>query len=187
MKKPILSIVAAVLSLAAFASTVTQFRPLAAGEFESGAVGGKLVAIQVFSPVASGTVSLKSIYEAAVFTNAVQIETFTATNMTVVSSNRLDATVSTNTVPAAMFAFPTWQRAYPFNILVSSNAAVSVSVSTNTWPVFEKSVFVTNTIASGTCSGGIFTNAPSGVYLAPGEKLLFTGTATGGHLRLILE
>ena len=79
------------------------------------------------------------------------------------------------------------QRAYPFNILVSSNAAVSVSVSTNTWPVFEKSVFVTNTIASGTCSGGIFTNAPSGVYLAPGEKLLFTGTATGGHLRLILE
>ena len=187
MKKPILSIIAAVLSLAAFASTVTQFRPLAAGEFESGAVGGKLVAVQVFSPVASGTVSLKSIYEAAVFTNAVQIETVTATNMTVVSSNRLDAAVSTNIFPAAMFSYSAWQRGYPFDMLISTNESVSVTVATNKWPVFEKSVFVTNDLASGTCSGGIFTNAPSGVYLAPGEKLLFTGTATGGHLRLILE
>ncbi len=187
MKKPILSIIAALLSLAASASTVAQFRPLAAGEFESGPVGGKLVAVQVFSPVESGTVSLQSIYEAATFTNAIEIKTFIATNMTVISSNRVDAALSTNTFPAAMFLFSTWQRAYPFNVLISTNETVSTTVTTNQWPVFEKSVFVTNTLASGSCSGGIFTNAPSGIYLAPGEKLLFTGTATGGHLRLILD
>lgn len=63
--------------------------PLSGEWYSSGtASGGKLVAVQAFSTNATGTVALKTVYQAPVFTNAVKISTVTATNYVVVASNR---------------------------------------------------------------------------------------------------
>jgi len=51
--------------------------------------GGKLVSVQAFSTNATGTVALKSVYAATVFSNAVAVSSTTATNYVVIASNRI--------------------------------------------------------------------------------------------------
>lgn len=84
------------LTLAILASCILQAyqvvevnNPLSGEWYSSGTTsGGKLVAVQAFSTNATGTVALKTVYQAPVFTNAVKISTVTATNYVVVASNR---------------------------------------------------------------------------------------------------
>ena len=208
------------------AGEVVEFRNV--GDEFSAPRGGKLTRVEVFSTNATGSVTLKSVWTAPVFTNAVQIETFTATNVTVVSSNRTAAlwrtvpvtvvgdivtytnaafgtvhvvtntaivytnlpnqVVFTNAYPAAGFTFGAWQRAHPVETILSSNAAVTVTATTNSWPVFQRNVAVTNTIISGgSLSGNKYGGAPSSdTWIAPGEWLLYEGPR-GGFLRLVLE
>lgn len=186
MKKLSAILATAAAALCLFAAEVVEFRN-ASSEFNAPR-GGKLTRVEVFSTNTTGSVTLKSVWTAPVFTNAVQIETFTATNVTVVSSNRVDATVATNAYPAADFTFGKWQRAHALESLISSNAAVSVTATTNTWPVFKSNVSVTNAIISGgSLSGNKYGGAPSSdTWIAPGERLIYEGPK-GGFIRLILE
>jgi hypothetical protein len=226
MKKLLAILATAAAALCLSAAEVVEFRNVG-GEF-SAPRGGKLTRVEAFSTNATGSVTLKSVWTAPVFTNAVQVETVTATNVTVVSSNRTAAlwrtvpvtvvgdivtytnsafgtvhtvtntatvytnlpnqVVFTNAYPAADFTFGAWQRAHPVETLLSSNAAVTVTATTNSWPVFQRNISVTNTIISGgSLTGNKYGGAPSSdTWIAPGEWLIYEGP-TGGFLRLILE
>ena len=227
MKKTIFML-AILAGLAASAFSVIEIsRPESGAGFTSGS-GGKLVAVEAFSTNATGTVNLSSIYTAPVFTNAVAVETVTATNYTVVSSNRLaftrmtlynivtnaveistnvfthavqtniiTSTVMTNVPVAVELSTNTFHavtpeafaRAYPMHTLLSLSTNVTTTATTNIWPVLQREVAVTNAIISGgTCSGSMYSGAPAtNTYLKAHEWLIFSGTATGGFLRLILE
>ena len=73
------------------AHQVVEIRNPVSGEgFTSGTMsGGKLVAVQAFSTNATGTVTLRSVYTAPVYTNAVKVATVTSTNYVAVVSNRV--------------------------------------------------------------------------------------------------
>ena len=90
MKKILFLFVALVALLELPAYQVVEVRNPVPGEgFTSGTTsGGKLVAVQAFSTNATGTVALKTVYQAPIFTNAVRIASVTATNYVVVASNR---------------------------------------------------------------------------------------------------
>jgi len=178
MKKT-LSIIAAFAAFACVAASVVPFSPSNGGVFKL-SQGGKLTRVEAFSPVNGGTVALSSIYSAPVYTNAVKISTFTNVTYTVVESNAYTHVVTTNAFPNLSFIDD------PGIIGVSTNSVVSAT--TNTWPVLQKTVAVTNSIFSGTQTGFVYTNAlGTAKYLAPGEVLLFTGTGVGGWIRLIFE
>ncbi len=226
MKKLLAILATATAALCLSAAEVVEFRNV--GDEISAPRGGKLARVEAFSTNATGSVTLKSVWTAPVFTNAVQIETFTATNVTVVSSNRTAAiwrtvpvtvigdivtytnsafgtvhtvtntatvytnlpnqVVFTNAYPAADFTFSAWQREHPVDTLLSSNAAVIVTATTNSWPVFQREVSVTNTIISGgSLTGNKYGGAPSSdTWIAPGERLIYEGPK-GGFIRLVLE
>ena len=178
MKKTI-SILAAFAVFAAVAATVVPFKPADGVAFKL-SQGGKLTRVESFSPVSGGTIALSSIYSAPVYTNAMEIFTFTNFTYTVVESNAYTHVVATNTFPNLSFIDD------PGIVSVSTN--VVVSATTNAWPVLKETVSVTNAIVSGTQTGYIYTNELGSVkYLAPGERLLFTGTGVGGFVRLIFE
>ena len=103
-------------------------------------------------------------------------------------TNLPNQVVFTNAYPAADFTFSAWQREHPVDTLISSNAAVTVTATTNSWPVFQREVSVTNTIISGgSLTGNKYGGAPSSdTWIAPGERLIYEGPK-GGFLRLVLE
>ena len=191
MKKllAILAASAAVLCMSAF--EVVEVSSPASGEEFVVSAGGKLVAVQAFSVEASGTVALSSVFEAPVYTNAVLIRSSSFTNYVVVSSNRIDRALATNTLPRDVygpFKVSAWQNLHPFDVFVSVATNEVEVVATNAWPVLKEIVAVTNALVSGTCSGHVYSGSPaSAAYVKPRERLVFSGTATGGFLRLILE
>jgi len=179
MKKLSITLAAIALSLIASAATVASFAP------EDGATytvknGGKLIRVESFAPAAGGTFALSAIYSADVYTNAQTVATFTNTTYTVVETNYYTHAVSTNTFPNLSFVDD------PGILGVTTNT--TVFAVTNTVAVYEKTVAATNALASGTATGLVGTNTlQNAAFIAPGEKLLFTGTAVGGWLRLIFE
>ena len=166
-------------AFACAAAVVVPFSPMSGGTFKL-SQGGKLVRVEAFSPVSGGTVALKSIYSADVYTNALSIATATNYLYTVVESNAYTHVVSTNAFPNL-----SWVND-PGIIGISTN--MTVVATTNSWPVFKETVAVTNDIVSGSQTGYLYTNTlGTAKYLAPGERLLFTGTGVGGFVRLIFE
>lgn len=177
--KKLFATLALFAAFACAAAVVVPFSPTSGGTFKL-SQGGKLVRVEAFSPVSGGTVALSSIYSAPVYTNAVEIYTLTNVSYTVVESNAYTHAVTTNAFPNLSFVDD------PGIIGVSTNTVVSAV--TNRWPVFQKTVAVTNSIVSGTQTGYIYTNElGTAKYLAPGEVLRFTGTGVGGFIRLIFE
>ena len=219
MKKALLlSAFVALFSLVASAFNVVRLAPTPSGAFSLGG-GGKVANVTVFAPT-NGTCSLKSVYESALFTNAVEISSASVTNVAVVSSNRLAATskqvpivvtngvtvvtnaalgtvtyytntavvvtnvpaqtVFTNSYPAADFTLAGWSNENPVSTFLS--------ISTNAVPVYWKSVAITNTVVTGSAASNIYSNAPAAdTYLAPGERMIFDGTALGGFLQVVFE
>lgn len=179
MKKLSITLAAIALSLIASAATVASFAP------EDGATytvknGGKLVRVESFAPVSGGTFAISSVYSADVYTNAIDVATLTNTTYTVVETNYYTHAVTTNTFPNLSFVDD------PGILGVTTNT--TVFAVTNTVAVYEKTVAATNALASGTATGLVGTNTlQNAAFIAPGEKLLFTGTAVGGWLRLIFE
>jgi hypothetical protein len=177
--KKIIAFFAAAAAFACMAAVVVPFSPTNGGVVKLG-TGGKLTRVEAFSPVSGGTVALKSIYAAKVYTNAIAITVATNVSYRVVETNYYTHTVFTNDFPNLSFEDD------PGILSVATN--VAVSAVTNVWPVFKETLAVTNSIVSGTQSGYTYTNSlASPVYLAPGETLLFTGTGVGGFVRLIFE
>ena len=178
MKKTIL-FMAMVAGFAAFAA-VRQIAPVPGEPFAAG-LSGKVAHVVAFSPVVSGTVAINRIWSAPTFTNAVEIHVSTSTVWAVTYSNLVTHALMTNRVDFMPFPIEVYCD------IIASNATTTVTAETNTWQVQSGVFSVTNTIASGTCSGGVFTNAPSGVWISSLDTLVFTGTATGGFLRIATE
>ena len=65
---------------------------------------------------------------------------------------------------------------------------VTVVTTNSVTPVKAYDLTITNAIFSGSCEGNCFHGVPSpDVWVFPGDKILFGGTATGGALRLVIE
>ena len=178
MKKPFILATLALAVCAAFAFHVTQFAPKDGASYTLGTAGGKLVAVQAFAPN-NGGVSLKSVWSSDVYTNVVQLVPSTSTVYTVTYSNAYTHVVSTNRYNTLSWIYD------PYIIAQATNT--TVTVTTNTWKAWEKTVAITNALVSGTAVSNVYTGAPAlATFLAPGEKLLVEG-ATNGWIRLILE
>jgi hypothetical protein len=178
MKKIIASL-ALFAALACAAAVVVPFSPTSGGTFKL-SQGGKLTRVEAFSPVSGGTLALSTIYSAPVYTNAIEISTYTNHEYTVIASNAYTHVVSTNTFPNLSWIDD------PGIVNVTTNTAIVAT--TNRWPVLKETIAVTNSVFSGTQTGYTYTNAlGTAVYLAPGEVMRFTGTGVGGWIRLIFE
>lgn len=179
MKKKISFLALAFCNLAV--AGVNQYAPTPGAEFAS-ADGGALKYVQVFSAESSGTVALARVLSVNSYTNAVAITATTNTEFTVVWTNTVSHAVTTNVYDNVNVHKPIYCE------ILSSNIVTSVTATTNTWPVLKEVVSTTETICSGSCSGGGYTNAPANVWLLPGEKLIFSGGAsTNGWIRLAVE
>ena len=183
MKKMIFAI-AAMIAATLSAFQVVQPTVGADGRLTAQA-GGKLVRVIAVSPtVATGTVNLEAVYSTALFTNAVDIATTTGTTYRVAWSNQVSHAVFTNEYAT----LPIPVQIYCAQLSIATNT--TVTAITNTWPVYERTAYVTNAIVTGgTASGGIYSAAPaSDTYLSGTDTLYFSGTATSnGFLRLVFE
>lgn len=173
-----------ILTLAACtiaAAGVSQYSPTP-GEAFASADGGALKSVKVFSAVAGGTVKLERQLAVNAYTNAIAIHSATSTAFTVVWTNTMTHAVTTNTYDNTKVSPPVWC------LPLSSNTVVTVSATTNTWPVLKETVTTNETICTGSCTGNGYTNTPAGIYILPGEKLIFSGSAaTNGWIRLAID
>jgi hypothetical protein len=143
------------------------------------AFGGKLIGVQVLSSEASGTAVVKA--EQKLITVSTVVDTTVATNFTysLVYSNGTE--IVTNTAPVDYSPFPANMEyiSYATNTVLNT-----LSVITNYVPTVAMTVTnaLTDTI---TCTGGVGSAALTNKFVAPGDKLHFTGTAAGRVLLLI--
>lgn len=149
------------------------------GAAAASAPGGRAAHVEVASSVASGTVSLYRV--TTLETNALEVVPFAETNVTysLVYSN--GTSVVTNTVPVDWSPFPAGMD----YVAYSTNAAVRTWAETNA--VRAVALVSTNQVGTTvTCSGGIGSLTPENAWIAPGDRLFWTGTAKGRVL-LYLE
>ena len=183
MKKTIFAI-AAMIAATLSAYQVVQPMVEADGRLTAQA-GGKLVRVIAVSPtVATGTVNLEAVYSTAIFTNAVYIKETTVKTYRVAWSNQVSHAVFTNEYAT----LPIPVQIYCAQLSIATNT--TVTAITNTWPVYERTAYVTNAIVTGgTASGGIYSAAPAAdTFLSGTDTLYFSGTATSnGFLRLVFE
>lgn len=134
-------LVFAMMAALAFAYQVTELRNPVSGEGFTAGPGGKLVAVQAFSTNATGTIAINTVYTAPVFTNAVMIESYVATNYTIVSSNRIVS--SSRIVPLRVQDGPAVVTTNVFTHAVETNI-VYKTIETN----MPNQVVFTNTLAA---------------------------------------
>ena len=127
------------------------------------------------STAASGAFTLKGFESWPVSTNVTETVTDTAVVWRRVLTN-LTETV-TNDYPGQVVYTPppTWRLASEGWVTNTTTRTVTRTVPTG------ETLMLTNTIGSVTCSGGLGYAAPSGAgaYIAPGEKVGWSGTAKG--------
>jgi len=182
MKKIAMFLLAAICCFVVSAANVSQFTVKSSGAtFRVGNQGGKLARVECFSPVSGGEFNLSRECAVDVYTNAVDILTATSHLYQVAYSNTYTHVEYTNTFNNLSFVDD------PYIVGISTNTIVTVT--TNYTPVFEKVYSVTNAIVTGgAITNGQYGAAPaSTIYLGAGDRLLFSGTAVGGWLRIITE
>lgn len=138
MKKIFAFLAAVAFALCLSAAEVVEFSNFKGGEFDAGRRGGKLTRVEVFAPAATGSVSLQSVYSAPVFTNVVEVESASVTNVTVVSSNRTASVW--RTVPVESFEVVVYTNAAFGTVHTVTNVVTSYTnvpnqvVFTNVYP-----------------------------------------------------
>lgn len=138
---------------------------------------GKVARIEVVSSVAAGKATVRRVSPVVGVANVVDTYVTTNTTYTTVYSNSL-AQVVTNVSPYITMQFDANLISYTTNSVVTSYAI------TNALP--RASAAVTNNVADEiTCSGGVGGASPEDKWILPGEKLIYSGTATG--VTVILE
>lgn len=174
--KKLAYILAALLALGSFGAVEVISVPGGAGV--APIVGGRLANVLVASTVADGTLALKSV--ATVYTNAEEVVDVYATNVTysLVYSNGTE--VVTNTTPVDYSPFPAGMRYLSY---ATNTAVTHVSSTTNAYAAVA--LVTTNDLASVTCSDHSGQAAPEGVYVVPGDRIFYTGTALGRVLLFI--
>lgn len=178
--KKLLSLALLSLSLAASAATIQSFVDFKSGDALKLKYYGEVSAVECFSTNATGTVAIDRVFERPIYTNAVEVAWSTNWTYDVAYSNTASHAVWTNSFPNLSFEND------PYIVGVVTNELTSAR--TNRWPVLKETLVVTNSIISGACAGRFYRGEPdSGICVAPGDRLLFTGTATGGALRIVVE
>ena len=71
-------------------------------------------------------------------------------------------------------------------VAVISNETVTVTTTVTRRMKTGATLAATNTLVSATCSGGAYTNAPSGVWLSDGEAVTFSFSTAGAFGRALL-
>ena len=169
----------ALAALAALAASgATDIFGVSSGGSVTVPLGGRLAYVHVLSTTASGTCTLKR--EQVLRTNAVEVFSFASTNFTytlVYSNGTETVTNVTETDQAAGLAGLSY-ISYATNQIVNSWNVTNM--------VQALALTVTNALTDQvTCSSGVGTNAPTGKYVLPGDRIFFEGTATGRALIVI--
>lgn len=173
-------IIALAVSAVAFAATETV-------EIEDGgtwpAVSGRVAAIRVLSTAASGAFTLKGIESWNVSSNVSE---------TVVDSVPMWRRVITNGTETVTNVYP-GQVVYtpPPPWKLSEEGWITNTVTTTRVSRRKTGGVLawTNSLAAATCSGGSWTNAPAGLWLADGERVTFSFSTAGaaGRALIIIE
>ena len=171
MKKSI-AFIAAIFAFAAFAAVETV-EISAGGTWES--PGCRALAVRAVSSVASGTANVAGVFAYAVTSNVTETVTDTEVLWRRVLTNSTTTVTNTYSGQVVYTPPPPWKLASEGWVTNTSTRTVSRTVPTG------ETLYLTNTIGSVTCSGGLGYAAPSGAgaYIAPGEKVGWSGTAKG--------
>ena len=173
----LITIIALCLSASAFAETETV-EILDGGTYTARA--GRIASVRVVSTAAAGAFALNGIERWDVSTNVTSSTTAKVPVWRRVITNGT-ASVTNDYPDVVAFAPP------PPWLLASEGWATNTVTSTRTRRVRTgETVSVTNALASGTCSTGSSTNAPSGVWLSDGEDVTFSFTTAGAYGRALL-
>jgi hypothetical protein len=164
-------------SIAASAAIETVELPDGA-EWEAPAC--RLAAVRAESSVAAGTVALAGVSALEVYTNATETVTTTEVLWRRVLTNDTQSVTNDYSGQVAYTPPPPWLVASEGWVTNTSSRAVSRRVPTG------ETLFFTNALASVTCSGGKGLAAPTNAWLRAGDKLRWTGTASG-RVTLFLE
>lgn len=167
------------LALSGAAPAALETVELAPGaEWE--APGCRLAAVRAVSSVASGTAALIGVSALDVYTNATETVTESAVLWRRVLTN--DTATVTNDYSGQVVYTPP-----PPWLLASEGWVTNTSTRTVTRRVpAGETLLITNALASVTCTNGAAFAAPANAWVAPGERLRWTGTADG-RLVLFLE
>lgn len=136
----------------------------------------KIARVEIVSSTATGKATVKRVSPVQILRN--HIDTYTKTNYTYTTVYSNGVNVVTNVSPYITRHFTTPPISYTTNIVVSSYAI------TNSVP--GATAAITNAVTEEiTCSGGYGGASPSDKWLVPGDKLFYSGDATG--VTVILE
>ena len=177
MKKR-LSVIALSLSCAAFAAWETvELSP--GGEWTCDAPC-RLAAVRAASSVAAGTVALNGVYSLDVTSNVTETVTSTEVLWQRVLTN--GTTSVTNTYSGQVVYTP------PPNWLLASEGWITNTTSTTVTRLVKtgETLFLTNSLASFSCSGGKGSANPTNAWLVAGERVVTSGTAKG-RVMLFIE
>lgn len=172
-----ITLVALCLSAAAFAATETV-EILDGGSYT--ATAGRIASVRVLSTAASGAFTLNGIESWDVSSNVTTSATVQVPVWRRVITNGT-ASVTNDYPDVVAFAPP------PPWLLASEGWATNTVTSTRTRRVRTgETLAATNALASGTCSAGSYTNAPTGVWLSDGETVTFSFSTAGASGRALL-
>ena len=172
MKKLLAIAFGLALCLGAFAAVETV-ELSAGGSWES--PGCRALAVRAVSSVASGTANVTGVFSYAVTSNETTTVTDTEVLWRRVLTNSTATVTNTYSGQVVYTPPPPWKLASEGWVTNTSTRTVTRTVPTG------ETLMLTNTIGSVTCSGGLGYAAPSGAgaYIAPGEKVGWSGTAKG--------
>ncbi len=178
--KRIATIIALALSMAAFAAVETV-ELLDGGTWT--ASGGRVAAVRVVSTAASGAFTLNGIEGWRESTNVTETVTTETPVWRRVMTNLTETVTNTYSGQVVYTPPPPWR------VKEEGWATNSVTTTVTRRMNTGRTILATNTLVSATCSGGAYTNAPSGVWLSDGETVTFSfSTANAfGRALLIIE
>ena len=175
--KRIATIIALALSMAAFAAVETV-ELLDGGTWTASA--GRLAAVRVVSTAASGAFALKGVEGWSESTNVTETVTTATPVWRRVMTNQTETVTNTYSGQVVYTPPPPW--------LVKEEGWATNSVTTTVTRRMKtgRTIMATNTLVSATCSGGAYTNAPSGVWLSDGEAVTFSFSTANAFGRALL-
>ena len=178
--KKLLAFIALCVSAAAFAAVETV-------EITDGgtwtASAGRIAAIRVVSTAPTGAFTIKGVERWDVSSNVTTTVTTEVPVWRRVLTNETQTVTNDYSGPVVYTPPPPWKLAAEWW------ATNTVTTTRTERRRTGASIYATNSLAAASCSGGAYTNAPSGVWLSDGEAVTFSFTTAGaaGRALLIIE
>lgn len=175
--KKLIALIALCASAAAFAAVETV--EIADGGTWT-ASAGRLASVRVLSTAASGAFTLKGVESWDVSSNVTTTVTAETPVWRRVLTNETQAVTNDYPGQVVFTPPPPWKIAGEGWITNTVTTTVTRRMKTGA------TLAATNTLVSATCSGGAYTNAPSGVWLSDGEAVTFSFSTAGAFGRALL-